>query len=435
MRQPDIMFAEQQLDLNLLDTQFVHSLFEKQKKHIDMVTGSIVYWFRLLLRQRVYTIICIIGLSAGFAGFNILSGFILNEISFDRKNEDIDKVFRINTRDKQSDITYARAPFVMAGKLKHDLGNSTDITSIFHMSGCSVRKAENNIVEMDVYSADNYLFSVLTFKVIGGDVSEFLTNRRSAVITKSIAEKYFGDDYPVGKVMILDNNGISTELQITGLIEDLPQNSSFRPKILISNELALEFMDLMITTSSDEPLGKEFFSNSWDTYLFFTTLVKVSDDNAIPELSLQLDQYEKEFYSENEAVDFNLQPYKTIYLDSSGIRASDPVGERRIVITYSIVAIALLLLMGFNYILLTDAVMRTRRKELNIKRINGSSKRELVVQILTENLLLVAFSAVFGVIVMEMVLPHIGNVLFGKQLEISYSENILLMIIVAGVPL
>jgi putative ABC transport system permease protein len=399
-----------------------------------MFTESIVYWYRFLLRQRIYTLICLVGLSAGFAGFNILSGFIINEISYDRKNNDLDKIFRINTRNLQSDITYARAPYVMAGKLMQDIGEDADITSIFHMSGCTVRKGEDYIDETDVFSADNSLFSVLTFKVIGGDVSKFLANRRSAVVTESLAKKYFGDDYPVGKDLFLVNNGISTELKITGLIEDLPQNSSFRPTILVSNELALELMDLMIMTSSDEPLGKEYFANSWDTYLFFTTLVRVSGESAVPGLSLLLSHYEKEYYSDKEAVNFDLQPYRSIYLDSSGIRAADPVGDKRTVITYSIVAIVLLFLVGFNYILLTDAVMRTRRKELEIRRVNGSLKRELVRQILTENLLLVAFSAVIGAIAMELVLPHVGNVLFGKQLEISYSGNRLFLIIAAGVP-
>jgi putative ABC transport system permease protein len=392
------------------------------------------HWIRLLEKHKVYTIVNLVGLIIGLAGFYILATFITNELSYDKNNRDLDRIYRINNRDLTTDVTYARTPYVLSRELRGAVGDGLDIVSMFHMSGCKVAKGTESFEEEEVYSADNSLFDILTFNILGGDNAAFLTTPNSVVISKSISMKYFGDDYSVGKVLTLMHNGGKTDLQVTGLFDDIPENSSFRPSILLSNELVLGLMDYLVISSSEKPLGREYYSSSWEMSILFTTIMKVSDNNTLSAVKTQLDKYEEEFYEANEAVEFFIQPYRDIYLGSAGIRATYVVGDKKLVKVYSLIAALLLITIVFNYVLLSIGVMKTRRKEFAIKYINGFSKRETLNRLIVENLVFAVVSAGLGMLIADSLMPYIGTILFGKEIVMGITVNWVLLLIIIAIP-
>lgn len=400
-----------------------------------MTRSNLILTLRVLYKQRVYTLINLFGLSVGLAGAFILILYVLNEVSYNRHNENLENIYRVNSESTIHNMTYARSPYVLGEALRGDLPGDVKIARSFNMSSCSIFHNNQLIKEEGIVSAENEIFDILTFKILGGNQRDFLASPNSAVITRTIARKYFGDEYPVGKSLTLENNGTMVELDITGLIEDLPRTSTFRPDILVNNRLALEQMNLMITSSSDEPLPADLFATSWDMNIFFKLYLLIPPGYQFSTVENLLRGYEKEYYDEGREVLFHLQKYSDIYLGTELLRANDVVGDRKSVYIYSAIALLLLLTASLNYILLSTAIMSSRGKETGLKMLNGASRRTILIQILTENILFSLAAMVIGITVAEIVLPRISNILFGKIITIDYTGNILFSLSVIGISL
>lgn len=400
-----------------------------------MTWSNFILTLRVLYKQRVYTLINLFGLSVGLAGAFILILFVLNEVSYNRYNLNLDNIYRINSESTIHNMAYARTPYILGETLRGDLPEDVKTARTFNISSCSIFHDNQLFREEGIVSAENDIFDILTFKVLGGNQADFLVGPNSAVITRSIARKYFGDEYPVGRSLTLENNGTRVELNITGLIEDLPLNSTFRPDIMVNNELALDQMNLMITSSSNEPLPADLFATSWDMHIFFKTYLLIPPGYPVSSVEKLLHGYEKEYYKEDQAVLFKLQKYSDIYLGTELLRADDNKGDRKSVYIYSVIALLLLLTASLNYILLSTAVMGSRGREMGLKMLNGASRRAILMQILSENILFSIAAMIIGITIAEITLPEISNILFGKIIAIDYAGNILFSLSVVVISL
>jgi putative ABC transport system permease protein len=268
---------------------------------------------------------------------------------------------------------------------------------------------------------------MLTFDVIEGKQETFLKEPNSVVITKALAKKYFGNVSPLGKILIMVNNGDSYALTVTGLIKDLPVTSTLKPDIIVNIDIALKQLDKLVISTDNEKNGPEFYANSWSMRFFFTTLVLFPDNYKPEYLKTIMSGYEgKHFDKEVSGMRFKMQAYKDIYFHSDEIKGdgdSSHHGNPRSIYIYSIVAVLIMLTASFNYILLSTSKSEQRLKEFGLRVSAGASRLLIIRQILGETIFISLLALPFGLTITELALPHVSRPLFNKILTINYIEN------------
>ncbi len=396
-------------------------------------------FFRISLRnaqkQGYISIINPLGLAIGFAGAFILLLYVFNELGYDSDIKSSDGVYRINTESRLFNLQYARTPFVLGTVLKDDLGHMILLSRVFNLSKSGIRKGEQMIKEDGIFCAENQIFKIMNLEIVAGNPDDLLNSPDDAVLTRNAAKKYFGEEMPLGKTLEIENNGDIFYFQVKGIINNIRENSSFRPEILVPVQLSIDQMDKMVTSSSEEPLGADYYRNNWNLFFFYSTYLKLEPGLSEDDLQMHIDSYEGKHYSEDLRLGFHLQKYRDIYFNSSHLVSAYNGGDIKTVIIYSMVAFLLLLTSSLNYILLSTAGLVKRRKEIAVKIVSGASHRSIVRQTMMETIGLSYIAALAGLSIAEIVLPMVSDTLFGKNISIEYLRDWQFTVSVLLIPL
>jgi len=407
-----------------------------------MIKFNLKLILRNFIRQKVYSVINLAGLSVGLAGTFILLLYISTELRYDKHNKHLDHLYRINQNLTSSGDIYSTTPFVLATTLRSDIPETFKIARYINI-GNTIIKYDNRIFyESSVYCADNELFSLLTFDVLEGNKENFLKEPNSVVITRTFAKKYFGDLSPLGKVLMMENKGDKYSLTVTGLIKDLRVTSTLKTDIIVNIDIALKQLDKLVMSTGNERNGPEYYASTWPMGFFFTTLVLLPD-NYKPEYleTIMAGYVGKHFEKEASGMKFKLQAYKDIYFHSDQIKGSGDTaqGNLRNIYIYSIVAVLIMLTASFNYILLSTSRSEQRLKEFGLRMSAGASRLLIIRQILGETIFISLLALPFGISITELALPQVSQPLFSKLLSINYIENwhftlgLILVTIVIGI--
>src|ERR1035437_5348516 len=337
-----------------------------------MIKFNLKLVLRSFIRQKMYSMINLAGLSVGLAGTFILLLYISTELRYDKHNKLLNHIYRINQELRTSGEVYTTTPYILETTLRSDIPETFKMARYINIGNSSIKYDNKVFYEQSVYCADNELFNILTFDILEGKQENFLKEPNSVVITKTFAKKYFGDISPLGKLLMMMNRGDSYALTVTGVVKDIPVTSTLKPDIIINIDIALRHLD-------KDPFGMEF----------------------------------------------KLQPYKKIYFHSDQIKGGEdnPHGNSRNIYIYSIVAVLIMLTASFNYILLSTSRSEQRLKEFGLRMTAGASRFLIIRQILGETIFISLLALPFGISITELVIPHVSGPLFNKVLSINYIEN------------
>ncbi len=388
-----------------------------------MLSSNLRLSLQNLIKQKINTLINLLGLSIGLAGAFLLIHYVSHELRHDRFHKELKQIYRLNTADLGSNQVYDKSPFVLATTLKEDLPGDAFLARTFLVYDSYLRLGQEIRKEEAIYSTDPELFEVLSFEIIAGSLNAFDGSPQAAVISESMAQRWFGEEEAVGKSLQLENQGDVYSLDIVAVYRDVPAYSSFRPELLVSHSISLELMDKLIISSSASPMGADFYADSWFMYFFFDTYVRLPENVSAESLEEIMDGYPGKHYQESLEIAFDLQPYDEIYFGSGHIVANSTGGDRRAVQIYGAVTLLLLLTAALNYILLSISSMSGRRKELGLKMVHGASRRQLFRQVLLESMLFAFVGMVLALTLTEVILPHVSHVLFDKHLTINYTGD------------
>jgi putative ABC transport system permease protein len=391
-----------------------------------MLKFNLKLMLRNFLRQRTYSMINLAGLSIGLAGTFILLLYISTELRFDKQNRHLNNIFRINQKLAPSGYIFSTTPYVLETTLRSDIPETFKMARYINIGSSNIKYDNKIFNEKSVYCADNELFNILTFDVIEGISQSFLKEPNSIVITKTFAKKYFGDMSPLGKALIMVNNGDAYTLTVTGVIKDAPVTSTFRPDIITNIDIALKQLDKLVMSTDNVKNGPEYYATSWPMGFFFTTLVYVPDNYKPEYLETIMAGYDGKHYEKEAAgMKFKLQLYKEIYFESDQIKdnGDSPHGNSRNIFIYSIVALLIMLTASFNYILLSTSKSEQRLKEIGLRMTAGAGRLLIIRQILGETVFNSLLALPFGISITELLLPHVSMPLFNKLLTINYVEN------------
>ncbi|MBW1612485.1 MAG: ABC transporter permease [Deltaproteobacteria bacterium] len=359
--------------------------------------------FRNFKKYKSYFLISVAGLAIGLAVCMMLLLYVQNELSYDRYNENADNIYRLC----QSDEVY-HSPQT-AKILADGIPEIEDYGRLLVTWGKILEYGEHKLKETGIIYADPEIFRIFSFNFISGDPLTALNDPYTMVISELIAKKYFGTENPIGKVLKIDNEA---EYTITGVIENMPENSHFRYDI---------FMTL---TGENELFGSSATNWGWQNFLIYFVMHDGFSEDEVIHKAVDLIVKAANLGPDDGKPVYSLQQLKDIHLHSAHISNDiQPQNSLTYVLIFAGIAILILFIACFNYINLFTANATSRSSEIGIKKVVGATRRQLLTQFMGESFILLLISFFLSLIIMEISLPVMSGLL-GKQLEISDLLNI-----------
>jgi len=181
---------------------------------------------RHIRKHSGYSILNIIGLTLGITSALFLIIYVSDELSFDKYHEKGDRIYRVSSKITETDdqFTWIFAQIPMGPQVVQDYPEVESFVRFINMPRALYKYEDKEYIEEDFFYADSTLFDIFTYKVLKGEVRSAVKDPGKIVLTETVAARYFGDADPVGKTL---TSGGST-FEVTGVIEDVPQNSHFR---------------------------------------------------------------------------------------------------------------------------------------------------------------------------------------------------------------
>lgn len=373
--------------------------------------------WRNLLKSRAYSAINIIGLAAGLASCLLIVFYVINELSYDKYNEKIDQVYRID-----SDMRFGGHHFILASTpdplgaaLKSSFPEVQQYVRLRDHGGLFVKKGNQNIMEDRVILADSTLFDVFTLPMISGDPHTALVAPNSVVITKSMAAKYFPNvsiQDVVGKTLTIND---TSQYKITGVIKDVPKESHFHYDFFVSMYGQLSSYEI-----------DQWTSNNFNTYIVlnkhadpkkFGSLLDDFVMKHVAPIFKTMNITEEQFKKQGNYLHYELMPLSNIHLYSQKDGELEANGNIQYVYIFSIIALFILIIACVNFMNLSTARSSGRAKEVGVRKVLGSNRQNLVFQFLTESLLITFIGMILAIIIAALLLPYF-NQLSGKSLTL-----------------
>ena len=346
-----------------------------------------------------YSVLNILGLSIGITFSLFLIFYIRDELSFDRYNKKADRIFRIvsyiQERDKNTNWTITQAP--LAATLKKDYPEVEESARFLSKERTLFRNGDNNFYETGVYYADSSVFKIFTYPFVQGDPATALTEPNSIVISKSEADKYFGKNKPaIGKTL----RSVYDVYKVTGVMKDVPKNSHLRFDMLIS------WVSL--------PKNYNGGNDNWGNFNNFTYVLLKPGTSAEAFNKKLVPMYEKYmaplFAQFNVKMHYGVQPVTEIHLHSKLENEPEEVGSMSYIWIFSAVAFFMLLIACINYMNLTTARSARRAREIGIRKVLGSNKKQLVFQFLSESVLTALAAVILSFLLVLLLLPAFNSI-------------------------
>ena len=370
---------------------------------------------RNLWKNKGFSAINIIGLAAGLTTCLLIVLFVEDELSYDRYNKNADRIFRVDG-DIQfggTDFITAVAPDPIGPTLLKDYPQIESQVRFRDYGGFRVKKGNENIHENGVIYADSTLFDVFTLPMIAGNPKNALADPHTMVITKSVAEKYFNRLDVVGQSLVIDDTG---NYKITGVIEDVPQQSHFHYDFFVS------------LAESRESKKGNWLSNNFNTYILLRKGTEQSEIEAkfpgvirkyvYPQASNLLNVKAEDIEKSGNYVRYSLMPLTQIHLHSNKVGEMAPNSDIHYIYIFSVIAFFILLIACVNFMNLSTARSANRAREVGVRKVIGSLRNQLITQFLTESTLISFIALLLSLVLVAVFMPYF-NQLSGKQISIS----------------
>lgn len=385
-----------------------------------MLKNLLVIAIRNFKKDKWYSLLNILGLTIGITFSLFLFFYINDELSYDRYHKNADRIYRIvsyiQEKDKNTNWTSTQLP--LAPTLKKDYPEVEEAARILGKERTLFKNGENSFYETKVFYADSTVFNIFTYPFIEGKAANALNEPNTIVISKTLAKKYFGNEPALGKTL----RSVYDVYKVSGVVADVPKNSHL-------------IFDMLISSSTI--LRGNHNGDDWGSFNNFTYVLLKPGTNAAAFNRKLIPLYDKFmapiFAKYNVKIHYGVQPITSIHLHSEFEGEPEELGNMSYIWIFSAVAFFMLLIACINYMNLTTARSAHRAKEIGIRKVTGSSRKQLIFQFLSESLL-TAFIAMILSIILVLILLHSFNNISGKSFTLAIllkPSNIFLLLGIA----
>ena len=378
--------------------------------------------FRYLVRNKGLTIINILGLAIGICIFILIMHYVRNELSYDKfisKQETVGRLEFLFSDKSQSAWTTSS----MGYDVREAIPEITGFVRHKTWGDMYLEYKEIKYPIPSVVLVDSNMFDFFDLEMLQGDPASALTEPFTAVLTKSLADKIFEKEEPLGKVL---KTSRGRDIRVTGVIQD-PQNFHLQFDILLS------FVTLGALYGEEHLYTYKTFQ--YDTYC--EVIEKANIDTVNQKLTTffykKYEELDGEPVTEEDAFKVSLRSVKDIYFARDVSDSGTRHGNLQFVYIFIIIAVFIILIACVNFINLSTARASGRAMEVGIRKVAGSDRTKLILQFLTESVLISLIAALIGLLLVEAVFPEFENIV-GVDLKIAYLENpVNLLIILSGI--
>ena len=386
-----------------------------------MLKNYLLASVRHFAKQRFFTLINVAGLAIGIASFILIGLYIRDELSYDTHYPSVDRLYRVGVDMHFGDMSgdLAVSPPIAAKVMTTDFPEIEMAGRIRPDGPYMVRpkgSEKQNIQVKNVYFCDPEVITLLGISIQGPAGADYLSKPQTAIISRSVAKKVFGNEPAAGKELELDGR---TVYQVTGVFEDFPKNSHVHPDMLLA------------MAGYEDAQSPIWLSHNYHTYLRLkqgasregleAKFPKMIDTYVMPQVQQFFNADREQMAQSGNSLRYYLQPVKDIHLGGTKMGDLEPLGDIRYVWVFGIVAIFILLIACINFVNLSTARSAGRAREVGVRKAIGSSRRDLVLQFMTESILVSIISLVAGVLLAWALLPVFGS-LSNKELTIPFGD-------------
>ncbi len=357
---------------------------------------------RNILKNKIYAFINITGLSAGIAVSILILLFVQNELSFDSFNKNEDRIYRVITEELRTNGLHESSaqPLPLGPAMVSEFPKiKSAVRFVGSEAVISYGTAKFN---EGIEYTDPDIFEVFSFPLLEGNPSTALMQPNSVVLSKTEAAKFFGTENPINKIIKIFLNDKAKDFKVTGVVKDVPDNSSIKFKFLLP--------------ISQMP-GYQNEKNDWN-WSFGSTFIMISNKSGIKDVKNSLNHFIEKYYGNyisgsraygllkksDDAFKLSFEPLADVHF-SKIKNSSESTGNPVYSYVLSIIAIIILLIACINFITLSIGKSASRVKEVGVRKVLGAKQNSIVLQFWIESILLTLAAFILSLALVELLLP------------------------------
>jgi len=369
--------------------------------------------YRNLIKNRIYTLVNIFGLAIGMAACFFIFQYVHFESSYDGFNKNLARIYRVNISFGGS---FSNNPPMSTNHpavgpdMKAEFPEVVDYARIvnpvifFPVSNISYTDSKGNAVVFNpgkLYVADPSFLTMFSFPFVSGNPVTALVAANTTVISEKLAQKYFGNDDPMGKTLLLNHQA---PLKVTGVFKDVPENSHIK-------------FDMLVSFSS-LPRDRVVGNWTWPEFYDYVMLASGTDPKKVAarfpafikkHLGAIMKAYNFQTY-------FQLQPLTDIHLRSEGLKGPEDNGSDKEIYFLTVIGIFILVIAWINYVNLSTAKSMERAREVGLRKVVGALRWQLIGQFIMESVLVNVVALILAAVIILICFPYFGPFI-GKDIS------------------
>lgn len=385
-----------------------------------MVKNYLKILIRNFVRNKTFTLINISGLTLGITCSLVMFLIVKQERSFNQYHENLNSIYRVGHIDVEDGREYPQGgvPLVMPASIKDEIVGVKEVTLISHERYGLI--SVNNDGQIKYYEEEPELtyidpsfFNVFDWKVLEGSVETAFSEPNIVALNKTLSEKYFPNQSALGQTITLNK---TTDLMVVAVLEDAPKNSDFPFGIFISME----------TKKAKDP--KEF--NNWGSISSDNVAFVLLDNNVEPaKIDAQFPDFVEKHWDKDtrEARTFLLAPFTEYHFDERFGTFSGRVAPKTILYAYIIIGVLLIVTACFNFINMSTAMAVKRSKEVGMRKVLGSTRKQLILRFIGETFAITLIALLISMALTERLLPMVINDFIGIEVPFNPIADLALL--------
>lgn len=385
---------------------------------------------RHLMRHWVYTLVNIVGLAIGMTCVLLIALFIQDELSYDTFHQNGDRIYRVLRETHQENgerLMSAGTSGALGVTLARDFPEVENAVRRMSWSDNLVRYGQNEYYQRFCLASPS-LLEIFTFPLVDGDLKTALHKPDAVILTERMAKKFFGQEDPMGKTLIVEDRYFGGEYTVTGILKDVPHNSS----------LQFDFVAAEPKTRVAQRFFSEEYWNAAGTYCPLVTHVLLAPNASVQDLEQKLPEFAMRYLGEDagKRTTYHLQPLKDVHLHTTSEYGAlhtfvdadlQNRGDIRYVYIFGTIAGFILMIGCANFVNLATARATGRVREVGLRKVVGAMRFQITGQFLGESSLLAIIALMLALVGVVSVLPTF-NTFTGKMLSLSFDNGFIITV-------
>src|SRR5690606_38755177 len=387
-----------------------------------MLRNYFLIAWRNIRKNKIFSLINILGLSIGIAACLLITQYVMHELSYDNYHTKKDRIFRLKQDRFDKGVLSTEWAYGCSAIGQALKDNFPEVEEYVRMrQGMEVLSyGDVFFKEEKAYYASEAFFKVFSIPLIKGDPETVLERPQTLVLSRSAARRYFGDEEPVGKTLRMNGQ---VDFEVTGVFEDVPENSHMKLDVLYSFETIVQWWGEEVRTAW-----------MWDGFWNYILLREGTDpDDFEAKIPALVDRLAGEALKQFDAgMVFHLQRVDDIHLDSHYMGEFEVNGSRSSTYFLGVIALFVILIAWINYVNLSTARSLERAREVGLRKVMGGFRSQLIRQFLMESSFLNVLAFLLALAIVVVALPFF-NQLAGRDIGFTLLESPTFWLILVGV--